>query len=326
MKKHFIPVFSLLILITLASCIISTDMGLLAEYRVEAYTTNKTISRHSLISSFEALGLNHYTSTGEMIKISTALFQTDPAFSFCKQISPDSLVVDTESSLSFSTDGLWVYFAANNCIYRVSPEGTELQKMTDEYDQIYANPKISLDGRYLSCINITSSSNRKVYLKDLQTGSIYEYSSGTPSVKNAVFRAESQRLYYVTNTGLYSAGLSDNNPVQEVQFSPDGRLDLTSDDRFIVTSSTKIRDKHRVYFLDLAMTFLSYIDVYDYSLAKSAPVLVQSDFRKALYYNYESGTERVAYSKELDGEAIREIGKIAVNWDGTKIFMRVCYP
>lgn len=326
MKKPVFAVFNLLVLITLTSCVVQDDMGLLAEYRVEAYTTNRTISRHLLTSNFEALGLNHYTSTGEMIKVATALFQTDPGFSFCRQISPDSLVVDPESSVSFSTDGLWVYFAANNGIYRVSPDGTELQKVTDDPDQIYANPKISLDGRYLCCINITSSSNRKIYLKDLHTGSIYEYSSGTSSVKNAVFHSETQRLYYVTNTGLYSASLSDNNPVQEIQFSPDGKLDLTSDDRFLVTSSTQTGYKHRVYFLNMEQATNTYIDVENYSLAKTVPVIIYYYFDKAMYYNYESGTERIAYSRELNGETIRDLGKVAVSWDGTKVYMRVCYP
>lgn len=326
MKKHVFAVFKLLILITLASCIMHEDMGFTTEYRVEAYTTNQIIHRRPLTSYFEELGLNYYTSTGEMIKVATALFQTDPSFSFCRQISPDSLVVDPGSSVSFSTDGLWVYFAANNGIYRVSHDGTELQKVTDDPDQIYANPKISLDGRYLSCINITSNYNRKIFLKDLQTGSVYEHSSGTSSVINSVFRSETQRLYYVTNSGLYSASLSDNNPIQKIQFTPDGRLDLTSDDRYLVTSSAKDGSRHRVYFLDLAQATHTYIDVENYSLAKTAPVIVYYVFDKAMYYNYESATERIAYSRELNGQTIRDLGKVAVSWDGTKIYMRACYP
>jgi hypothetical protein len=321
-RKLTFTAISLLILLALVSC---DDMGFTTEYRVEAYTTNRTIFHHRPGSYFETMGSNFYTATGEMIKVSTSLFQTDPKFSYCRQIVPDSLIVEASSSLSFSSDGAWVYFAANGDIYRVSPDGAELQRIAESQDMVFANPKISGDDRYLSFIDITNTLAPVICVKDLQTGTIYEHANGTSKAKSAVFLSSSQRIYYVNNTGLWSIALSDSSSTQEIQFSPDGRLHLTTDGRFIVASSIRNRDYHRVYFFDLEYASFTYKDVLDYSVARNAPVIITPNWDRATYYNYDTGTERVAYSKEIEGKAPQTIGKVAVSWDGEKVYLRAEY-
>ncbi len=322
MRRLAFSAICLLILLALVSC---EDLGFTTEYRVEAYTTNQTIFHHRPGSSFEKMGDNFYTATGEMIKVTTSLYQTDPKFSYCRQIIPDSLIVDAGSSLSFSTDGAWVYFAANGDIYRVSPNGAVLQRVAESQDRVYANPKINGDDRYLSFIDITNTNNRVIYVKDLQSNQEFDYTNGTTQTKNAVYHSGTQRLYYVNNTGLWSVALSDSSATRLIQFSPDGRLHLTTDSRFIVASSIKNRDYHRVYFFDLEHANFTYKDVLDYSVAKNAAVIVSPSWDMAKYYNYDTGTERVAYSKEIEGKTAQTIGKVAVSWDGEKVYLRAEY-
>lgn len=322
MSRSVCTAICLVILLALVSC---DDMGFTTEYRVEAYTTNRTIFYHAVSSSFEKMGDNYYTSTGEFIKVTTTLFQTDPKFSHCRQMIPDSLIVDAGSALSFSTDGVWAYFAGNGDIYRVSIDGVELQRVAGSQDKIYANPKISGDDRYLSFIDISIPSAKVIWVKDLHTSHTYEFPDGTAQVKNAVFNSSVQTLYYVSNSGLWSLAPSDSSPNQIIQFIPDGRLHLTSDERFIVASSTKNRDYHRVYFFDLEQETFTYKDVLDYNVAKAAPVIVFPYYDMSTYYNYESGLERIAYSKEINGKAAQSMGKGVVSWDGEKVYLRAEY-
>ncbi len=316
----------LIVLLCVPILFLTCNFGYSSQYRIEAYTTNKTISHRYLGNAFEAQGIYHYTAADELIKVAYSLYKTDAKFSFCKQLIPDTLSLNKDSSLDFSTTGNWIYFSANRDIYRVNTEGSGLENITRRYDQNYINPQLSNDDRYLSFVNNINAITNIICVLDQNTGIMHEYPSLTTRAKKAVFRSTDQRLYYLTGAGLWSASLSDTISVLEKSFTPDNNLTISNDDRFIIVNGNNMSYLTFIYIKDtIDDTWMTVEKIYGYYVAKKANALIYSTYDKAMYYDFENQVNRVAFAKGVDDKKLSQILSFAPNWNATKLCVKAEY-